>query len=242
MHPFPELSDCNIHIWVARLECSDGAAACFERLLNDDERDRAQRFRFDHLRRSFIVRRGILRSLLGRYLKTDPDGIRFGYGSKGKPFLTAADSLQFNASDSGVLAAFAFARGCDLGIDLEQIRPMPDAEQIANRFFSVNETAEILGLPAPEREAAFFCCWTRKEAYIKAVGEGLSLPLDGFQVSVRPGEPARFINVDGSRGGARQWTLHDFAPDEGYAGAIAYKGNGRSVSVIRIPDPAELIG
>ena len=136
---------------------------------------------------------------------------------------------------------FAFTRGCEIGIDLEQIRPLQDMQDMADRFFSAEEARELRSLAADERERAFFLCWTRKEAYIKAIGDGLSAPLDGFRVSIKPGQPARFIHLAHEENPAKHWSLHDLdlAPD--YAGALAYWDAERAVKVLPLIDPAELL-
>lgn len=212
-----------VHLWVLHLEASEeefDRARCW---LSEDEIARAERFRFDRHRRAFVLGRAALRALLGSYLGTRPQQVCFTYGPQGKPALADAScSLRFNASNSGELAACAFMRGCEIGVDVEQHRPVRDLEHIAQRFFSAEEAAEVLELPVAEKDAAFFNCWTRKEAYIKALGGGLSIPLDSFQVTLRPGALARMVSLNGSTAAACQWTLHNFTPAAGYTGAIAY--------------------
>jgi 4'-phosphopantetheinyl transferase len=137
--------------------------------------------------------------------------------------------LAFNLAHSERRAVYAFATGCELGVDVEAVRPVNDAEGIVRRFFSPAECAEWRALARAERDAAFFRCWTRKEAYIKALGDGLMLPLDGFQVSLRPGEPARLIRARGDAEAARRWTLVALTPGAGYAGALALAESGRQV-------------
>ena len=140
--------------------------------------------------------------------------------SRRSPILSC--SLRFNASNSGDLAAYAFTNGCEIGVDIEQHRALRDFENIARRFFSPEETAELLELSAAEKTAGFFNCWTRKEAYIKALGGGLSIPLDSFRVTLGPGlRRGWYRSMEARRGG--RWTLHDFTPAPDYAGAIAYR-------------------
>ena len=234
-----ELSGRDVHVWTLPTQVADSVALKFEAVLSPDEKDRAARFRFDHLRRSFVVARGALRSLLGRYLGIRPASLHFHYGSKGKPALASPAPIDFNATHSGDLAAFAFIVGCQIGIDVELIRPLDEMKEIAGRFFCPNETTEILSLEPTARERAFFCCWTRKEAYIKAIGDGLSAPLYEFRVTVQPHELPRIIHLAHDMTDAKAWTLHDLrlAPD--YAGAIAYRGLRRSLSVFPILDPTE---
>jgi 4'-phosphopantetheinyl transferase len=219
---------------------SDVLAAKFESVLASDEKDRAARFILERRRHSFVVARGVLRCLLGRYLDMHPANIRFNYGSKGKPAVTSTLGIEFNATHSGELAVFAFTAGCPIGVDLEQIRPLSDIQDIADRFFCSEEAAELMALPPTEREHAFFRCWTRKEAYIKAIGEGLSAPLDEFRVTLQPTEPARFVHI--SRDTAEAWTLHDLGLASGYAAALAYRDRERSLSVFPIEDSLTVMG
>lgn len=237
-----ELSGRAVHVWTLRTGASDAVVAKFEPLLVPDEKERAARFHFDHLRRSFVVTRGALRCLLGRYLGVHPAGIRFQYGSKGKPALAPASNVEFNLTHCGGLAAFAFTVGCPIGVDLERIRPIAEAQDIAGRFFCPEESAEILSLPPSECERAFFRCWTRKEAYIKAIGDGLSAPLDEFRVTVQPNQPAQFIHLAHDTDAAKAWTLHDLCLASDHAAALAYRDRERALSVFPIVDPAEFIG
>jgi 4'-phosphopantetheinyl transferase len=233
------LAGRTIQVWAVVTEAPDSIVAELEELLSPDEKIRASRFRFDRHRRSFVIARGTLRILLGRYLDRAPAGIQFECGAKGKPAVAPRNELEFNVSHSGGLATFAFTLGCQIGIDLEKIRPLPDMEPIARRFFNTDEAAEIMSLHPKERDRAFFLCWTRKEAYIKATGDGLSAPLDDFRVTLRPCELPRFVHISHDEAAAGAWTLHDlqFAPD--YAGALAYRGSERDLSVMPILDPAE---
>jgi 4'-phosphopantetheinyl transferase len=236
-----ELAGRSVELWPVRLDASDVVFARFRRILAPDEAARAARFRFDHLRRSFILSRGALRILLGNYLSVAPGGIRFCYGSKGKPALADPVPIQFNASHSGALALFAFTLGCEVGVDVEQIRRLQDMQEIASRFFCSEETAELMSLPSDERERAFFFCWTRKEAYVKAVGEGLSIPLDGFRVTLRPNEPARFIHLAHDTSATEAWTLHSVDPAPHYAAALAYRDLPRPVRMLSAVEPVELL-
>ena len=212
-----------VHVWRVMLEQS---SACIHRLsqpLSDDERVRAERFRFERDRRRFRVARGALRAILGRYLDVEPGRLRFGYGAHGKPYLTQEFNhcgLRFNLAHSNELAVYAFACEREIGIDVEYIHPLPDAEQIAVRFFSKREVAVFLALPESQKLEAFFNCWTRKEAYIKAIGDGLAHPLDQFQVSLAPGEPARLLNVEGSPEQVAYWFMAAFMPASGYVAAL----------------------
>lgn len=235
------LTGRDVHLWPVRVRGSEALAERFSPLLSSEERDRAARFRFEHLRRAFTLTRSSLRILLGHYLNASPGGIVFEYGSQGKPCVGAPSRVKFNVSHSGELALLAFTLDCELGVDIEQIRPMPDMPEIADRYFCAEEAAELMALPADRRESAFFLCWTRKEAYIKAVGDGLSAPLDSFQVTLRPEEPARFIHLDGNTDAAANWTLHDLNLTPGYAAALAYRESPRPRLRRPLVDAAELL-
>ena len=236
------LTEQTVHVWSLRTtEVSNAVVSKFELFLTPDERIRAERFRFENLRHSFVLTRGALRVLLGRYLHLPPAKIQIAYGSKGKPTLAEPELATFNVSHSGGLAVFGFAAGCEIGIDVEEIRPLADMLDIAQRFFCPAETAEVISLPANQRERAFFRCWTRKEAYIKAVGEGLSVPLDSFQVTLRPGEPANIIHLAGDANAARTWRLCDLELSAGYVGALAYQGLERQLHLLRPINATELL-
>lgn len=213
-----------VHVWRASLE-RDGAEA--ERLwatLTDDERERARRFHFERDRRRFVIARGALRELLGRYLATPPALIRFAYNEFGKPVLWRdAGGLRFNVSHSHEAALYAFTLGREVGVDVELLRDDFASLEIAERFFSEAEVRALASLPAELRTQAFFNCWTRKEAYIKALGEGLSHPLDRFTVSLKPGEPARLVSTVQDPREAGEWSIVDLKPFGGYAAALAIR-------------------
>jgi 4'-phosphopantetheinyl transferase len=193
------------------------------------------------LRNSFVITHGVLRCLLGRYLNRGPSRICFVYGDKGKPGIDSDANLEFNLTHSEDMAAIAFTAGCQLGIDLEHIRPLADLQQIADRYFNPGEAAELMLLAANEREQGFFRCWTRKEAYIKAVGDGLSCALDSFRVTLLPDALPRLIHIAEDRVAADMWTLHDLrlAPD--YAAALAYRDRQRSLSIFPILDLSDFL-
>jgi 4'-phosphopantetheinyl transferase len=225
-----------VEVWFVELAASPASAEECAAILSADESERAARFRFPHLRTAFTLSRGILRILLGRYLGIDPDRVRFAYGPRGKPRLAQPETpLEFNLAHSGGLAAYAFAVGCEVGVDIEKIRPVSDQDDIVRRFFSREECEEWMGLDPAQRDEAFFRCWTRKEAYIKALGDGLSMPLDSFQVSLRPGAPAALIRAAGDPGAASRWSLWSLEPAEGYAGSLALPERGRGVRLRGLP-------
>jgi len=225
--PAPELPAGRIHLWSLRLDPPEGQVAALERLLARDEIERARRFRFERHQRQYIVGRGMLRTLLGAYLGVPPERIEFTYGPRGKPFLApalAAGAPQFNLSNSDERALVGLVRGPEIGVDLEFRKPMPDCEEIAERFFSASEREVLRALPAATKEEAFFNCWTRKEAYLKAVGEGLAAPLDSFDVTLAPGEPPRMLTLRGEAAPAQRWSFHHLVPAPEYVGAIALEG------------------
>jgi 4'-phosphopantetheinyl transferase len=192
-------------------------------LLSADERERAARFCFDKHRRRFTAGRGILRTLLGRYLERNPRELTFEYSDHGKPFLagTPVPELRFNLSHSHEVALFAFTSGRDVGVDVEQIRPDRSTREIAERFFSPREARALFALPPEQQTAGFFRCWTRKEAYIKAKGKGMSIPLDSFAVSLSPDEPAQLLWVKDNPAEPRRWTLTTLSPDPTFAACLA---------------------
>jgi 4'-phosphopantetheinyl transferase len=221
----------DVHVWRVRL---DVRGVAFDRLLDvlsDEERDRARRFRFEHLQQQYTIAHGVLRVLLGRYLTVAPDRLQFADGAHGKPQLTIAPgppgppTVRFNLSHSNDLAVVAVAADRDIGIDIEALRPVPEMEEIARRYFSDQEAIDLMQSAGDARDRNFFRIWTRKEAFIKAIGEGLSCPLDSFAVSVDGDEAARIVQLRGDADAARAWQLHAFQPAPGYAGALAYRGD-----------------
>lgn len=226
---FEGLADGEVHVWRASLDRSASEVETLFLLLNHEERERAARFRFERDRNHFIVARGLLRVLLGRVLRAEPAGLSFVYGAYGKPALNVDDGreeIHFNVSHSGGMALYALARDRRVGLDLEHIRADFASEEIAEHFFSKEEVRRLRALPEALRTEGFFNCWTRKEAYIKGRGEGLSFPLDRFVVSLSPHEPAELLSVEGSPVEASRWSLRCLQPGEGYVGAVAAEGRG----------------
>jgi len=204
----------------------------FQNTLSVDEQLRAHRFYFRKDRERFVVARGLLRTILGRYLDRAPQNVAFTYNQYGKPSIVSkagAESIRFNVSHSHGTALYAITRGLEIGVDLELIRDGLEVEQIATSFFSHREVSALCALPAEHRRHAFFLCWTRKEAYIKARGEGLSLPLDQFEVSLIPGEPAALMSTQPESGEAFRWSLQDLSLASGYVAAFAVEGRARSL-------------
>lgn len=221
-----KLSRNDVHIWWATLDQMLPRIEQMAEILSEDERIRAGRFHFERDRRRFIVGRGTLRMLLSLYLDMEPGQLEFCYGAYGKPYLdqTGHSAMKFNLAHSHEFAVYAFALGREMGVDVEYIRHMPDMAQMAASFFSPRENAVLKSLPKDQKRGAFYNCWTRKEAYIKAIGEGLSHPLDQFDVSLAPGEPAKLLKVAGDPEEASRWQLKALTPAPGYVAALAVEG------------------
>jgi 4'-phosphopantetheinyl transferase len=223
----PSLHEGEVHVWRAELDHRGRQEQALLSVLSEDERGRAARFHFARDRRRFIAARAALRQILARYLDADPRELRFSYNPFGKPSLaggTASSTLRFNASHSGRLALFGVTHGAEVGVDVERIREDFEVEELAGRFFSRREVTALLSVPAELRRAAFFNCWTRKEAYIKARGQGLSLPLDQFEVSLLPWELAALLSTAHDPGAACAWDMQSLYPSPGYAGAVVSEG------------------
>jgi 4'-phosphopantetheinyl transferase len=218
------LCGLDVHVWLVSMEASHWSVQELSASLSSDEKERAQSFRFEHLKRRFCVSRGLLRFFLGTYLATPPCDIEFSYGRYGKPSVAGVEGFQFNVAHSENVTVYAFAHGCELGVDVERIRNMEDIDAIARHFFCSEEAADLDSIQLPKRLDSFFACWTRKEAYIKATGEGLSASLDGFRVALRPGEAPSFVHIDGSASEAQSWSLYSLRPNERYIGALAFRG------------------
>ena len=217
------------HVWRAQLELPLSQVQRLRGILTDDELDRANRFSFEIDRQRFIAARGTLRSILSRYITIYPGHLRFQYNQYGKPFLApecSTHQLNFNLSHSGSMALYAITRNREIGVDIERVRSDFEYEEIAERFFSANDVAILHTIPTEKKLEAFYNCWTRKEAYIKAHGKGLSLPLDSFDVSIAPWEPPMLLMTKDEAQERSLWTLLDLKPGLGYTGAVAVKGIG----------------
>lgn len=218
----------DVHVWRAALDRPPPAVQALYDLLSLDERERAAKFCFQSDREHFVVARGVLRSIICRYLLIAPDKVDFRYGLNGKPGLPESSGrppLRFNVSHSHKLALFAFTRNREVGLDLEYMREDLADDGIADRFFSPREVSMLHELPASQRTRGFFNCWTRKEAYVKATGGGLSVPLDQFAVSLAPGEPAALLSTDHGSQELARWSLEELSPGAGYVAAIAIEGS-----------------
>jgi phosphopantetheine--protein transferase-like protein len=218
-----------VHVWRATLDRSEAEIRELRQTLTADEQRRADRFVFEKDRIHFTAGRGILRALLAAYLGHDPRALRFTYNLQGKPALageTGPAAPRFNLSHSHGLALFALAWDRELGVDLEWMRPDFASEEIAERFFSPQEVAVLRKVPLGQRPEAFFACWSRKEAYIKARGMGLSIPLDQFDVTLAPGEPACLLATREDPAQLGRWSMVSLPPAPGFQGALAVEGHG----------------
>lgn len=222
----PALHPHALHVWRIGLDQPSALRAGLQDSLSADERERAGRFVFTKDRERFVVARAALRDILSRYLQMAAGDIRFEYSEFGKPGLARLhqSTLQFNLSHSNGVALLALTLNRRLGIDVEFIRPIQDCNQIARRFFSANESAALFRLPAAQQPLAFFTCWTRKEAYLKAIGEGLSHPLEHFDVSLAPDQPAALLATRPDPAEASRWSLYGLAAGAGYVAALAAEG------------------
>jgi 4'-phosphopantetheinyl transferase len=230
---FHSLSHGGIEIWAVALESTPSGIEACRSWLSPEEDAKATRFRFDEHRRDYILSHGALRLLVAAYQGVAPDVVTFSSGDHGKPFIAGKTTgetqcpIAFNMAHSGSFAVLAFASGGELGIDVERIREMPDLERIARHFFSPAEVGDLVALPGDQRTSGFFRCWTRKEAFLKAGGEGFSKPLDSFQVEFRPDRAPRILQPPGTV--LSGWNLQDLKVGAAHVGALAYPGRPRQL-------------
>jgi 4'-phosphopantetheinyl transferase len=225
-HP-PPLPTGEVHVWQAPLDRDAAVVSHLDSLLDDDERDRARRFHFPKDQGHFSVGRGLLRCLLGEYLRIAPAAVRLSYTSAGKPHVvgeTGDTAIEFNVAHSDGLVVFAVTRGRALGVDVERVRPGVEWRELAGRYFAPPEVAELTALPSDCQERAFFTGWTRKEAYLKALGLGMAIPLDQFAVSLTPNRPPALLATAHDPSQRDRWDLHEFTPAADYVGALAVEG------------------
>ena len=221
-----------VHIWRASLEMRPSELERLRGTLDSGEAARAARLVFEKDRQHFVAARGILRNILGRYLEREPAELQFSSNSSGKPALapgSGLDELRFNLSHSHGLALYAISWNREVGIDIELIQPQLAEERIAERFFSPREVAALRALPRELQAEGFFNCWTRKEAYIKARGQGLGIPLASFDVSLAPGEPPTLLSVRDSMEDGTRWSLQAFEAAPGFPAAVAAEGESRQL-------------
>ena len=221
------LAENEVHLWEIDLDAVATGESRWRTVLSPDELARADRFHFARDRQAFTATRALLRTVLGSYLGCDPSKLTFVYSDKGRPVLGANHALpvQFNVSHSGTKALFVFSLRRDVGVDVERIRHNLDYELLAARYFSPAEQKALAALPLSERCGGFFRCWTRKEAYIKAQGAGLSLDLDSFDVSVARDEQNALLATRPDADEAARWSIREVDAGEGYAAALCVKGH-----------------
>jgi 4'-phosphopantetheinyl transferase len=220
----PCLSEDEIHVWASCLDVAPTISAVFAVSLSEGERMRAKKFRFRQHQNFFIAGRGLLRAIMSYYLQVEPARVEFKYNLQGKPDLTRpfdSSGIHFNLAHSEDLALFAVTRIGPVGIDVERIRVNEDARELMNWFCSPRERELFDNLAAQEKQLAFFNLWTRKEAFLKATGEGITQLLNQVEVAFRPGEPARFIAVSGDSERAYRWSVHDLSPAPDFVAAVA---------------------
>jgi 4'-phosphopantetheinyl transferase len=222
-----KLDEDSVHLWRVDLAAIASDESPWSEILSDDERTRAARFHFPVDRRYFVTGRAWLRRVIAAYLETGARDVVFAYSEKSKPSLGGDYThcgLNFNISHSGGIALFAFARQRRVGVDVEQVRHDFDTAAIAARFFSQREREQLAALPPEQQHEAFFRCWTRKEAYIKATGDGLSLPLSQFDVSNAPEDQNALLATRPDELETKQWSLRDVQVKVGYSGALCASG------------------
>jgi len=218
------LAPTDVHVWAVHLDPDPDALARLAKILSTEEQARASRFRFERHRHRFIIARGVLRWLLAKYSDCPPEQLDFGYGPNGKPALAgelAESALFFNLAHSEDLALIAVTQLGQIGVDVEQIRAMTDANELVERFFSPRESALFHTLPANQKDTAFFNLWTRKEAWLKATGEGIAHSLSQVEVTFLPAEPARILALPDNSGPGSDWALRELIPATGFVGAVA---------------------
>jgi len=231
-HP---LTDDEVRVWRIGIDLPPSELTELRLVLSSDEQERVERFRFEADRRRSVVSRGCLRLLLGALLRLPAFSLRFEYNEFGKPKLisTQEQGLQFNVSHSGDLVLIAITKGRAVGLDVEKIRTDIDLDGVAARFFSTDENRRLASLAGPAKYEAFFTCWTRKEAYLKAHGGGLSVPLDRFDVSFLPNEDAALLATRPDPNEAKRWTLLPISVPSGYAAALASEGTDWRLGCVR---------
>jgi 4'-phosphopantetheinyl transferase len=224
------LTNNQVHIWRAKLDLSANEIVRLETLLSEDEKLRANRFRFPQHRRRFIAARAILREILANYLQINSYALRFEYSDRGKPKLAKsmeASSWQFNVSHSQELALYGFTCHKRIGVDVEYLRPMDDAAKIAERFFSAQESQLIANLTGEQQKQVFFQLWTAKEAYLKAIGVGLVGSLAGvnidldLDIDLDQAKSLALLSIEEDVQAAASWLMYPCVPETNYIATVA---------------------
>ena len=212
-----------VHLWHCRFDAHRDCLETIGSILSREEKDKSERFKFKIHRERSIISRGVLRMLLGKYLQANPRDLQFGYTEYGKPFLKDESGLRFNLSHSHNRAVFAFVSDSPIGVDIEKIKTDFQVMEVARNFFSSDEILALETFPLKERAAGFYRCWTRKEAFIKAQGSGLSFPLTSFSVSLNSDSP-ELLRTEWHPSEKKEWQLFSFRPSGKYQGALAVRG------------------
>lgn len=224
-----ELPDNEVYIWYFNIDDFSNEKMYYAHLLSAEEIAKFGRFKFPKDQKIHIFSRGLLRVLSGYYLGQSPKDISFKYGEYGKPDYNFVSPVKFNVSHSGNFIVLAFVKDTQIGVDVEKIKTNFDTLRIAENFFSTKEIEALRACSENERAMAFYRCWTRKEAFIKAKGSGLSFPLISFTVSLDDGPP-RILRTEWDPLEKLEWKLHSFRPHSGYIGALALRGTVKKVS------------
>lgn len=226
-----KIDPMSVHVWLANFNDLSAIHKEPQKILLADELEHAAKFKNEKHANDFSMARMVLRIILGRYLNVEPNKIIFSYNDYGKPFLKGySHQLHFNLSHSAGVALYIFSYDFEVGIDIEHIHPIENLLEIAKDFFSNQEFQELSELSIDKRLNSFFKCWTRKEAFIKALGNGLTHPLDKFEVSLKPNEIAEFTSIYGSKNLAKEWSLFSMQPLENYEAAFCFKGKTSAVN------------
>ncbi|MDO9441638.1 MAG: 4'-phosphopantetheinyl transferase superfamily protein [Beijerinckiaceae bacterium] len=223
------------HVWRFPLDRSPIAIPALAATLDLQDQERAARLKDPAARRAFVIAHGVMRYILSIYTKVAPRTLRFGAGEFGKPFLMLDGAPQFNLAHTRARAVLAVTQKAAIGADIETLRDMPDLLRLARDHFSRTEYVHLVSLPQDARMQAFHACWTRKEAYIKALGGGVSIDLKSFDVSLEPGAPAALLSVDGHDAAAREWTLRTFRFGADHVGAVAIAQPGMRMRGLNFP-------
>ncbi len=222
----PSLSSGIIYIWLIEIDGQPSDVNSLEKLLSREEMDRSTRYRFEQDRLRFVIRRGILRQLLSRYTEIKPSDIEYSINPHGKPSLLH-HQLLFSVSHSQDRIAYALSKDQEIGVDIEQVRPMPDLAQLAKTWFSLEECAKLFSVDPSQQLESFYHIWTQKEAFIKAIGEGLTYPLMDFSVAADPHHPGRLLSMKSND--PSQWNMLSYVPEPGWRMAVCVHSNNSLV-------------
>ena len=216
-----------VDVWRRIVDCSKTSLQDLWSILSQDERDRALRFKFSHHRDRYIAARGILRRTLGTYLLVEPQTLSFSLGPRGKPYLDNQNAVfcKFNVAHSHDLALYAISQDQEVGIDVESHRKNIDYQRMIPRILTENEASQFWALPRGDQQNAFFSCWTKKEAYLKARGSGLGFPLKHITVGIPTNQATELLQVQGDSAEAARWSLKELLPGPGYSAAVVAAGS-----------------